>query len=240
MSIPSQPFRVVSLNANKRVQSPPSLALLTAWLVKVRPGLLLLQEPWPHGREPSASIGSLSRVAGDSNVAAFAEAALPVVVVAHQPRWLTVGVGKHRIHNVYFPAGRSDATARVDLLDALAVGVAGERVALHLVLGDFNMAPKAEDGVFDGQPTVWTTKRERAAFERLLADGGLVDATRTVELTERFTYERLRGGKVSQYRCDLALVDRRLIHVGAARVGMDHAVRSGEAFTDHSAVLVDL
>jgi exonuclease III len=235
-----KPFRVVSLNANKRVQSPRSLALLTAWLARVRPDLLLLQEPWPHGKEPSACIGSLSRVAGDSNVAAFAEAALPVVVVAHQARWLTVEVGGRRFHDVYFPAGAGDAKVRADLLDALAARVAGERGARHLIFGDFNMAPTAADGLFDGKPTTWTIRRERAAFERLLAEGGLVDATRTIESAERFTYKRLRGGKVSQYRCDLALVDRRLIDAGAVTIAMDHTVRSGGAFTDHSAVLVDL
>jgi hypothetical protein len=74
----------------------------------------------------------------------------------------------------------------------------------------------------------------------LLTSARLIDATCPGDRVKpQFTFERITKGQPSKFRCDLALVSERL---GASVVASyDHSVRTGDrAFTDHSAVIVDV
>jgi len=52
-----------------------------------------------------------------------------------------------------------------------------------------------------------------------------------------FTIKRMTCGKLSQFRCDLALASRQL--AAHLSIQVAHGVRSGaSAFTDHSALVV--
>jgi hypothetical protein len=106
-----------------------------------------------------------------------------------------------------------------------------------VVLGDFNLAPRQQDGLYGDKPSRYTARWEREAFEALLNSAGLLDATATDGEPE-FTFERRQGGKPIRFRCDLALLSKSV--GGTAQVTYDHSVRARDGFTDHSAVIVDL
>ncbi|MFJ8164156.1 methyltransferase domain-containing protein [Streptomyces sp. NPDC096136] len=85
---------------------------------------------------------------------------------------------------------------------------------------------------------MFTADIERKAFLHLLQTAWLVDTTGGDGEAE-FTFERMFTGKLSRFRCDLALLSGHLA-VGVP-VAARHEVRTGpEAFTDHSAILLDL
>lgn len=107
-----------------------------------------------------------------------------------------------------------------------------------LICGDFNLAPRPQDGLYDGEVSEFTADTERKALQHLLQSAWLVDTT-GADGEAKFTFERLFTGKLSRFRCDLALLSDHL--AAGVPVAARHEVRTGpEAFTDHSAILLDL
>src|SRR5689334_21227920 len=115
----------------------------------------------------------------------------------------------------------------------------------HVVLGDFNVAPKDRD-VWDPKAFVGSThvtEPERAAVRALCA-WGLVDVfRRTYEGVDKlYTYWDYRAGDFHQHRgmrIDLALATEPV----ASRVtwaGVDRNARKGTQPSDHAPLLVDL
>jgi hypothetical protein len=109
-----------------------------------------------------------------------------------------------------------------------------------VIVGDFNLAPRSEDGLFGANPSTFTTVGERTALTVLLNTGNLFDATcPTNEREPTFTFERTVKGQSSRFRCDLALISEHLRP--SVTVVYDNTVRRrGEGFTDHSAIVVDI
>ena len=61
-----------------------------------------------------------------------------------------------------------------------------------LIVGDFKLAPRLEDGVFGTSPSKFTGAGERKAFRALLTAGVLFDATCPAKgKRPEFTFERL-------------------------------------------------
>ncbi|MGH3755944.1 MAG: methyltransferase domain-containing protein, partial [Pseudonocardiaceae bacterium] len=107
-----------------------------------------------------------------------------------------------------------------------------------LVAGDFNLAPRPEDGRCDGLPSSFNSDVDRIPFIELLARTGLVDCT-AEPAPVQYSLWRMVGGKVSEFRCDLVLLADCLRP--SVRVAYDTSVRASQAgFTDHSALLIDL
>ncbi|MFF3358149.1 methyltransferase domain-containing protein [Streptomyces sp. NPDC002917] len=106
-----------------------------------------------------------------------------------------------------------------------------------LVCGDFNLAPRPEDGLFGEETSTFTTEAERQALQQLTQVADLIDTT--ADEAPVFTFERIFNGKPSRFRCDLALLSDHL--TATTTVTVDASVRSGpKGFTDHSALLIDL
>jgi exonuclease III len=233
--------RLASLNANKGTYGAVRRAALAAWIERFAPAVLVLQEPWPAGQEPLPSFGPLRFLAGNSNVAAYAGAAVSVVVERSEDRWVTLDVAGVAFHGVYFPADKGDGRRRAEFLDRLAETMRADRTRPHVIAGDFNFGPLDGDGVYAGKPSSYTSRRERTALEALLKLGKLVDSTRPGPKSVEFTLEREIRGKLSRWRCDLALVDQGLHRTGGVRVSVGHGTRTGpRSFTDHSALIIDL
>lgn len=228
------------MNANKGGHSSRRAKLL-AWIDRTRPEVLFLQEPWRAGQDPLAAIGPLRFIQGNSNVAAYAREPADFTVARFEDRWLTLHGGGAALHGVYFHCETGERRQRAELLDRLAAAVQAVPMLPHIVVGDFNLAPTHRDGLYGGNPSRWTSEREREALRSLLATGGLIDATFAPKRPNGFTFERAINGRRLQFRCDLALVDGVLHESGDLIVGVDHGVRIGSgAFTDHSALIVDL
>jgi hypothetical protein len=231
-------MRVAVVNANKGLFSPGRRERLIGWANHTAADLLFLMEPWSSRREPIASLGSLQLLLGNCCAAVYARPHWPCRPLFIEERWLSVSVGGFGLHAVYFPSNHSGAGDRISMLNRLGDSIGPNSSRRHIVTGDFNLAPQPRDGLYNGTVSRWTTDRERAALEELLSKAGLVDSTKNTTRGNRFTFERAVAGLPSQFRCDLALVDKRLGENVSVQV--DPAVRKGaSAFTDHSGLLID-
>lgn len=105
-----------------------------------------------------------------------------------------------------------------------------------IILGDFNLAPRPEDGLYDNEPSTWNSPMDRKPFFNLLSAHSLIDIG---EKVPGFTYEKNNRGKLIQFRCDLCLVSESISD--RIQLKYDHTVRKGQsAFTDHSALIIDI
>jgi len=230
--------KIASVNLNKRAGSSAIREGLLRWLERVQPNLLLLQEPWSHAQKDSVEISGYNLLGGNHYVANYLRAGDPAAQsVPRTDRWLSVVVGRECIHTVYFP----DTTpgAREKFFDVLAEQIHNQPQCQHLILGDFNMAPRPDDGLYGDQPSVWTGGSERRALQHLLTKNDLVDLYLLHPTADPFTFEKLNRGKMTRFRCDLALVDRDIAQREGTNLLIDHGTRRGlRSFTDHSGLVV--
>ena len=103
-----------------------------------------------------------------------------------------------------------------------------------LIAGDFNMAPRPEDGWYGDDYSKFTSKGERTAFSNLLRQFNLQDKGEHQEWEA--TFERLNRGKMNRFRCDLALVSENA--PGMWSLKYDHNFRKKSGMSDHSALII--
>src|SRR5262249_46530839 len=100
-------------------------------------------------------------------------------------------------------------------------------------------APRPEDGLYGDQPSTWTGEGERRALRHLLTKNDLVDLYLLHPTADPFTFEKRNQGKMTRFRCDLALVDRDIAQLQGTHLLIDHGTRRGlGSFTDHSGLVV--
>lgn len=227
---------LASVNLNQRLGAAAPRSALTAWLREHGVKVVLAQEPFkPADRTPPV-LGGFTFAGGDGHLAAWISEDL-VPPAASSPRtwvqrieleWLVV-------LQVHLDA-HSGASRRAQLAELASMAAAEDGRPL-LVCGDFNLAPRPEDGLFGEEASTFTTDMERRVLRQLTQAAGLVDTT--AETPPAFTFERVRSGRRSRFRCDIALLSDHL--AATATITPDATVRTGpKAFTDHSALLIDL
>ncbi|QHC30713.1 methyltransferase domain-containing protein [Streptomyces sp. HF10] len=227
---------LASVNLNKRLGSSGARSELGAWLREHGVKAVLAQEPFkPADRLPPVLAG-FTFAGGDGHLALWtSEDLIPPPVSSPDTwvqrielEWLVV----LQVHlDSYTGASR---TAQLAGLASMTAAEAGRPL---LVCGDFNLAPRPEDGLFGGEVSDFTTKGERRMLRQLMQGADLVDTT--AETAPAFTFERVHLGKPSRFRCDLALLSDHL--TATTTVTPDLTVRTGpQAFTDHSALLIDV
>jgi Methyltransferase domain len=226
--------RFLSLNANKRLGGAEAWRRLALWLEPLDVHALFIQEPVSAGRAPE-SWHPYELVEGDAATAVWVRHGVPVPR-CHKPAPFVQRAEFEHIaaYNVYLDARSS--TRRTAQLQELGRLVAGE--ALPVVLaGDFNLAPRLGDGLWEGVPSGFTAPSERLAFEELLELGGLADVLATSP--PEFTFERTMRGARSRFRCDVALITattRDDVHAT-----YEHETRTmTPSISDHSAILIDI
>jgi hypothetical protein len=130
---------------------------------------------------------------------------------------------------------RSIRESQLRALNELFVQHRGKILAVG---GDFNLAPRDQDGYFleDGRTSKWTGRGERAALGRLLSDHDLVDVL-SFGPTGEFTFENASPVGRVRHRCDLLLCTRSALPRLTARYL--HETRGGPSkFTDHSGIIL--
>lgn len=215
---------------------------LEAWLGRQKCDIFATQEPWSHRRRLPIILGFMDAVGGNSQTFCWGSSASAERANSRQRRtnWQEIEFGEFKLYNVYLPssseAGKGRASALVALLSSIRTS--GDKPVI--VVGDFNLAPDVESGVYCERRSDWTSRLERTAFDELLKSGGLVDTTARANLgCVAFSYEKRLKGKMLRFRCDLALVSASIVSLVTACY--DHSVRtSSMGFTDHSAVIVDV
>jgi exodeoxyribonuclease III len=179
-----------------------------------------------------------------------AAAGLPGEAVADEARWIEATAGDLRVASAYVTNGRAVDSEwfeqKLTFLDAMAARVASLRDdGRTLVAGDFNVT-RADRDVYDpaafaGETHVTPAERER--LERVIADGGLVDAYRHVHPDEdQFTWWDYRAGHFHKglgLRIDYILLSDALA-AGLTECGIARDYRKGTKPSDHAPLLARL
>jgi hypothetical protein len=229
-------MRVASLNLNKRLGNASARSRLLRWLAMHEVSLVLTQEPYPVDAKPP-SLDGLRPVGGSHQVFAWiAECLEPPSCASVRGWWQRLELGYLAVHNVYLdPYSRRRRADQIEELHDVLLAEPGRPV---LIVGDFNLAPRLEDGRFDGKASRFNSEVDRAPFRQLLAVAALQDLTRGPSDVQYTVVKRHRG-RYSEFRCDLALASDYMAPTIVAKY--DHRTRMGElVFTDHSAVVLDL
>ena len=232
-------MRIVSANLNQRLGSPTVRARVETWLSIHRVDLLVAQEPFGVGTVVRPPLKGYRLLSTTRLVSCWGlESGAFPRVVDHSDRWQEIFLGNVTIHNVYLPDDSS--RKRREFLLKLADQLGQNGQLSTVVLGDFNLAPRLVDGLFGTKPSTFTRTGERLALAQVLHAGCLVDSTCPDDGEQpEFTFERTQQNQASRFRCDLALISHTLRK--EVTVHYDHSVRRGtDAFTDHSAIVVDL
>jgi len=227
--------RVASINLNKRVGGTTARNRLLQWLARNDIALLLAQEPCPPGRQP-VQLDGFCTIGGTDKVFAWVHERFQAPAYRQlAPHWQRLELGYLAVHHAYLDA-HAQAT-RAEQLHQLRAGMRSEGDRPTLAVGDFNLAPHPHDGLFDGHPSTFNSDTDRGPFHSLLAACLLHDTTAADP--PEFSVVRSARGKHWEFRCDLALVSDYL--APSTPVTYNHDVRAGAtAFTDHSALLIDL
>ncbi len=232
-------MRIVSANLNQRLGNSAVRSRIELWLGTKAPDLFLSQEPFKPSHLDRPAIGGYRLVSTSPLISCWiAQKHACPKVVEHSERWHELRHGGVCAHNVYLSPNSS--AERRALLNDLAHAIREAEANTIVITGDFNLAPRLEDGLFGNQPSTFTKPPERRAFEALLASASLVDATcPSPGVNLEFTFERVQQGRPNRFRCDLALISSHIAE--AAAVMYDHSVRAlPGAFTDHSALIIDV
>jgi exonuclease III len=232
-------MRIISANLNKRLGNPTVARYVAAWLSKHACDVFLSQEPWARTRDDTVELNGYKSIGGNSSIQTWLASryAMPVLK-EHDADWHQVDLGYITLHNLYLSPYSS--TARASKLLDLLREIEGATDRPQIIVGDFNLAPQPTDGIMGDHISKWTSTDERSAFNALLAIGKLVDMTSEDCLGSReYSIERKRKDEDIRFRCDLALVSDYISN--SLDVRYDHSTRIGPtAFTDHSAVIIDV
>ncbi|MFD9424351.1 MULTISPECIES: methyltransferase domain-containing protein [unclassified Streptomyces] len=227
---------LASVNLNKRLGASGARSNLAAWLREHGVKIVLAQEPFKPAERTPPALGGFVFAGGDGHLAAWISEDLAPPAVTCPQTWVQrVELEWMLVLQVHLDAYAG--ASRAAQLAELAAMAAAEKGRPLLVCGDFNLAPRPEDGLFGEETSTFTTEAERRALQQLTQSATLDDTT--AEKVPVFTFERVLNGQPSRFRCDLALLSGHLTET--TTVTVDSSVRSGPAaFTDHSALLIDL
>lgn len=168
---------------------------------------------------------------------------------AEEARWIEASVAGVRVASAYVTNGREVGSEwfaeKLAFLDAVAARAAAERGSPFVIAGDFNVAREDRDvydpAAFAGSTHV--TPEERTRFERVLSEGGLVDAYRHAHPDEvQFTWWDYRQGHFHRglgLRIDYVLLSDTLAG-GLGDCGIARDYRKGTKPSDHAPLIAEL
>jgi exodeoxyribonuclease-3 len=252
-------MKLVTWNVNSlNVRLPRVLEFLD----KHRPEVLCLQETkvasgkFPHIEFRDAGYEAVDHSAGAwAGVAIAVRDDLPVEEssaglagepAADEARWIEAVVDGIRVVSTYVPNGRAvgtdtfrDKLAFYEAMTERAVALRGTPLA---IAGDMNVM-RADVDVYDPsafEGSTHATPDERTRFERLIADGGLVDAYREAHPDEvGYTWWDYRAGHFHKgfgIRIDYLLLSGDVApRLRAA--GIDRNFRKGQKPSDHAPLI---
>ncbi|HIF08579.1 MAG TPA: endonuclease/exonuclease/phosphatase family protein [Sneathiellales bacterium] len=230
-------MRLLSVNGNKRFFLSRYHKNVLKWLEEVDPDVVTVQEPWVNKPARWWKLQNYHLVGASDDVLVWSKPHVTAAVLQVADHRVAFKANGFEIHAVHLDPYKG-TTRRNQLKDLQEGG--GNNGKPMVVVGDFNLAPRPQDGRFGNAHSTATGADERRAFDDFLGTFQLVDATRVEGVEPEFTFERKYEGQWFRGRCDLALLPSAL-EPDQARAVYDHEVRTGPgAFTDHSAIVVDL
>jgi exonuclease III len=230
-------MKIISINANKKLFTDRSHSVFLDWLADHKCDLLTVQEPWTKRPSEGPELPGMHFIGGSDDVVFWCRIGLESGLSQTREHWLSLPIEDYQVHSVHLDPDSSKR--RREQITEISEQARPEG-RLPIVLGDFNLAPRPEDGIYGDQVSKWNTKVEREAFSNLLASNHLVDSTAADDTDIEFTFERMYRKKWARFRCDLALIPE-FLDPEKTQVRYDHSARTGScAFTDHSAIIVEL
>ena len=252
-------MKIVTWNVNSlNVRLPRVLEFID----KHRPDVLCMQETksdpdkFPHDALREAGYVSADHSAGRwAGVSVTAREELGVSEVSaglagepavDEARWIEADVGGIRVISTYVPNGRAVGTEtfhdKLAFFDAMAERAAALRGQSVVIAGDLNVTRDDIDVydpvAFEGDTHV--TVDERSRLERILSEGELVDAYRSVNPDEvGYTWWDYRAGNFHKklgLRIDYILTSGDLGGRLSA-VGIDRNFRKGQKPSDHAPLI---
>jgi exodeoxyribonuclease III len=252
-------MKIVTWNVNSlNVRLPRVLEFID----KHRPEILCLQETksapekFPHLEFREQGYEAVDHSAGAwAGVAILARddlrigescAGLAGEPVVDEARWIEAIVDGIRVVSTYVPNGRAVGTDtfadKLRFYEAMAERASELRGTALVIAGDMNVMREDRDiydpAAFEGSTHV--TPDERSRFERLIAEGELVDAYRALYPDEvGYTWWDYRAGNFHKglgIRIDYLLASQDV----AARiraVGIDRNFRKGQKPSDHAPLI---
>jgi 2-polyprenyl-3-methyl-5-hydroxy-6-metoxy-1,4-benzoquinol methylase len=225
-----RPLVIASINLQAGLRT--RRAALTRWLAAINADGVLLQDPGGISCSDAALdgylVGHYSR-----RLAALWR---PTLTVESRPQtefWQENVLGWLSVHNIYL-SPRSQSI-RAGQLDTITRHLRRRGGSPAVVLGDFNIAPRAEDGLYGEQVSHFNGVRDRSALNRFLTAAHLTDLGARIDPSP--TIELSRNGSATRFRCDLVLAAHYMTHEMSVRV--DHSTRRGpDQFSDHSGLIV--
>jgi exodeoxyribonuclease-3 len=195
-----------------------------------------------HSAGRWAGVGLLVREGLEASEPAYG---LPGEAAEDEARWVEARIDGLRVASTYVPNGRSVGSEAFEQKLQFLAAMAERAPALDVVTGDFNVCPTDLD-VYDPAAFVGSTHvtpEERAALQRVLEAGELVDAFRRLHPDEPgFTWWDYRQGHFHRkmgLRIDLALV-KPPVAERARSCGIDRNFRKGAKPSDHAPLLLEL
>ena len=255
-------MKLVTWNVNSlNVRLPRVLEFVD----KHHPEILCLQETksdpdkFPAGALRDAGYSSVHHSAGRwAGVAILARddlsieeagTGLPGERSADEARWVEADVDGIRVVSTYVPNGREVGHEmfheKLAFFDAMAARAEELRGTPLVIAGDLNVT-RADIDVYDPAAfagATHVTVDERSRFERLLADGGLVDSYREVHPDEvGYTWWDYRAGNFHKrrgLRIDYILASPDVAGRLTA-AGIDRDFRKGQKPSDHAPLIAYL
>jgi exonuclease III len=146
-------MRIVSANLNHRLGSASVHSQIEEWLSSHSPDLFVSQEPCPQSFSAPPELAGFTLLA--TNVLTSCCAAdhhVPPTIVNVTDRWQKIVLDGLIVHNVYLSP--YSAKERVELLHGIAEDLASTTDPV-VIVGDFNLAPRPEDGIFGNRPSTF-------------------------------------------------------------------------------------
>ncbi|MFZ1291210.1 MAG: methyltransferase domain-containing protein [Melioribacteraceae bacterium] len=232
-------MRIASINLNKRLGNPQAKSHFEKWLEDHKVDLILAQEPWIRNKDYTISLRFFTDLGGNDSVHIWIRRKwIEQNVKLLAENWQEINIGYFKIHNVYFSAYSSEE--RIQFLKKIEEYLLKSKTASNIIVGDFNLAPRPEDGIVNGNISNFNTLEERDALNSLLDNRNLIDFSADFVKNEniKYTIEK-KSGFYSQFRCDLVIIDKYLECIITGKY--DHQVRKEpNSFTDHSAIILEL
>jgi len=178
-----------------------------------------------------------------------AVAGLPGERRAEEARWIEATVAGMRVASAYVTNGREVGSEwfveKLTFLDAMTTRAAAERGSPLVIAGDLNVAREDRD-VYDATAfagATHVTAEERTRLERVLSEGGLVDAYRHAHPDEvQFTWWDYRQGHFHRglgLRIDYILLGEPLV-AGLHECGIARDYRKGTKPSDHAPLIAEI
>jgi exonuclease III len=223
-------MRVLCLNCNRASKR------LSDELQQKNADIVLLQEWISHKKDQSDVALDLLKDLGEiSSTRYLVTASKQSHIILHKSdRIMITQHDDSVIINTYFPAGKT--SERIDHMQNLSMIIQDLDLNPMLIAGDFNLAPRLEDGWYGDNHSNFTKISERVNFQNLLTNYDLHDLGSKIDWAP--TFERQVKGKSSRFRCDLFLVKSEFM--GSSRLSYDHKFRTQEAMSDHSALILEM